>query len=202
MDLSTKIKLKTVIVLMFFVFSCNNEKEVIYDKSLKSDTNILVYNRYEYELSDIYITSDTVDWVGVIGESESTFEYNYFKEISKYQLTYMDVGNFLIKNQDTLALHFGGERLFVINENEFLVYKFLESPLTVDGCVTHFVSPRYGVLIKKSHTWRNYTELNTSFLGCKELMSVLKNENEFYTVCFKVAKELIPPMPEVDEVPE
>lgn len=201
MGLSIRIKLASVVVVIFFVFSCKDEKGVIYSQNKNDDITALVYHRYEYELSDIYVTSDTVDWIEVVGKSENTFEYDYFKEASKYQLTFKEEGNFLIKNQDTLELYLEGEKLFALNGTKFSVYKFLESPLTVDGCVTHFVSPKYGMLIKKSPAWRSYTELSTSVKDCKELISVLKNENDYYMGCFKGLNELSPPKPDLGSVP-
>lgn len=75
----------------------------------------------------------------------------------------------------------------IIKGQYFPIYKFASNPLKIDGCYTHFWTPKIGILIARSSTWRNYRKLQTNNDSINDyinlLTEVIYQDTEFYKGC-------------------
>jgi hypothetical protein len=60
---------------------------------------------------------------------------------------------------DTQQLFLAGKRYYRIEQDDFLIYKFIENKGTTDGEVSVFWSPSYGIILERTNTWKSMKKL-------------------------------------------
>lgn len=77
-------------------------------------------------------------------------------------------------------------KTFNIDE-EFKVYKYAKNPFTIDGCVTHFWTPKLGIILIRTVTWRKFQKLRTNNDSINRKIDLLTElifqDTEFYQGC-------------------
>ena len=111
-----------------------------------------------------------------------TVIYN-LKESKNYQPEYYFNG----EKAETNDFVFVSKKDYQINGQKFNVYKYARNPFAIDGCVTHFWTPKIGIIIKRSATWRNFSKLQTNDFDLNQKINLLAEliyqDTEFYKGC-------------------
>ena len=113
------------------------------------------------------------------------------KESENFQPEYIHNGE-KSKKEDFV---FVSSREYKIEGQLFNVYKYAKNPFVIDGCITQFWTPEFGIIIKRSSTWRNFSKLRTSSKVNNQkidlLFELINQDTEFYKGCYEEL-ELIP----------
>ncbi len=106
-----------------------------------------------YNLKYILNTESDIDSISYTLKEDTNFKPNYV------------VNNKYRKKED---FQFVEKNEFSINSNSFVVYKYACDAKSIDGCVTHFWTPKLGVFLIRSTTWRRMKILYST--------NIVKNE--------------------------
>lgn len=91
--------------------------------------------------------------------SKENTSYSYKNSKDSFVLIYNSLANSckaLMSNvTDTVVFESELKKYYVINGEIFNVFKFVRDKNSVDGAVTYFFSPKIGLLLIRSNTWRN-----------------------------------------------
>ncbi|NLR95185.1 hypothetical protein, partial [Flammeovirga agarivorans] len=147
--------------------------------------NFDYYLTYNYESgSEIYF--DTIYIEGYEHNLGKTSQINYRLKGKRknwqksYYLSEIKGQSKVITNETSI------EDLFLVNKKSFSilngnklknyqVYKFAEKLHTIDGCITHFWMPEFGVMLTKSVTWGSLQKLRSTEEHKDEILQRLTN---------------------------
>jgi hypothetical protein len=167
---------------------------------------LLSYYYLEYDIeccTELYLTENQVQYSNFITDSIYTLNYIFNKDsISADTITYLLKENknfepkYLIngKKKDHDIFLFANSKTFTIDK-EYKVYKYASNPFVIDGCVTHFWTPEFGVILTRSTTWSSFRKLRTNNDRISRkidlLVELIYQDTEFYKGCVEELK-LIP----------
>ncbi|MFB6320868.1 hypothetical protein [Saccharicrinis sp. FJH54] len=136
-----------------------------------------VLNDSIYSLTYIPKLIDKNDTVKIIVKESKYFQPEYFY------------------NRKKVDFEFVSSREYLIEGELFCVYKYVKNPSVIDGCVTQFWNPDFGIVIKRSSTWKDFSKLQTNSENINRIINllfdVINQDTEFYYGC-KEELELIP----------
>ena len=181
--------------------SCSFNKE----KSVRNQTNYF-FVKYDIECcTELLLDTVKVDYSVNAQDSIFILNYIYHDDLGTDSVTYKLQELDTDRNQPLFIEN--GEKyedndfIFVSMENfkikglDFKVYKYAKNPFAIDGCISHFWTPKIGIIIKRSSTWRNYSKLQTDNDSINEYIDLLTEliyqNTEFYKGCNEEL-ELIP----------
>ena len=157
-----------IVIIIGFFFGCTpkTRNQIIQVECSGNDV--------KFQKKEIYaITKE-------IRENIKNFTYTGEQSFS-YQISLNGTESWVVYNTDTIKLLEIDKRKYIINGNEYHVIKFVEHPDIIDGAYYHYVSLEVGFLIKRSVTWRRYSELiNTQEFEVNLLKSLIFNDKKFY----------------------
>ncbi|MDF1547886.1 MAG: hypothetical protein P1P88_08680 [Bacteroidales bacterium] len=188
-------KLPYILYVVFLILGCNSES----NKTLDKETNFF-YVRYDLEHDFGYGLGLYLDTVNI--------KYNVEIEDSIYAIDYLytidsitDTITYKLKESDNFKPEYllNGKKkefddfVYVAKENYLLqnqsfdIYKYASNPMTIDGCMTHFWTPKIGVILIRSTTWRNFRKLQTDNDSINSYVNILTEliyqNNEFFKGC-------------------
>ena len=92
----------------------------------------------------------------------------------------------LIENaSDTSSFYIEDEKIFTVNGVNYRVFKLVSRKVVIDGEVSYFFNTDFGVLLKKSKTWRigqvlNSEKNDTNYLPLTALLYNIFTKEGFY----------------------
>ncbi|WP_378410687.1 hypothetical protein [Rhodocytophaga aerolata] len=70
---------------------------------------------------------------------------------------------------------------------EYKVYKYSSNGAGMDGCVSHFWVPEFGIILKRNSTWRGFQKLRTNNDSINRqielLTDIIYQDQDFYRGC-------------------
>lgn len=181
-------------MLILSSFACKSDK---IDEAQKLTKFYFVNYNMEFP-SQLYLDTIKVNLDTKIQDSIYSLTYLYtndtitynLKESENYQPKYC-VKRQEVENSDFV---FVSKKVYQINGQKFEVYKYAKNPKGIDGCVTHFWTPKIGVIIKRSATWRNFSKLQTIEIDLNQKINLLAEliyqDTEFYKGCVQEQKSI------------
>lgn len=181
------------------LIGCNSK-----DKNVVDNRIDYFYVKYNLDCStELYLDTVKIYQYDCFKDSIYTLNYIYIEESKgdtiTYKLSESESSNpeYLINGK----INKHDEFIYVSRESynikgiEFKVYKYARNPFVIDGCVTHFWTPKIGIIITRSSTWRNYRKLQTNNDSINNYIDLLTEmiyqDVEFYKGCNEEF-ELIP----------
>ncbi|MFT5669009.1 MAG: hypothetical protein ACI9DK_003220 [Vicingaceae bacterium] len=186
-------KIYFISIILLFA-SCIQEKDKLTKKPVGHS-----YISYNLECCD-EVKMDT-----------SFYDYNVKVTDSLHYLLYSDINkssrvklalslnessspSYLI-NDKIKEITYVSKRTLGIEFEKFQVYKFALNPYSIDGCITVFWVPEFGIILKRSSTWKDFRKLQSSNESDNKKINLLAEliyQNEaFYKGCTKESS-LIP----------
>ncbi|NJK83032.1 MAG: hypothetical protein HC912_03665 [Saprospiraceae bacterium] len=174
------IKKEFLLIIILLTTSCSKEPKSEKTKREKNKAEIFIYRNYNVELMDemtINLSYDTF----LLKQDE--YLYRYINKDG--EVLYDFDKKVLIQDKSTIELLLKSSMSFSINGKSYAVHKYVTGYNDIDGCVTHFFSPDFGIIFQYSTTWGNYRELyqspNDELVSA--LISCMYNERDFYKGC-------------------
>ncbi|MCT4664078.1 MAG: hypothetical protein N4A45_02450 [Flavobacteriales bacterium] len=175
------------LVLFQINISCGNHNEKLDRQYSYQD-----YNFQDYD--GVVIRSFRVHFSMEIRDSVHKLRYIYEDTEKQDTITFR-----LSENSDFLPEYFSNgkksnkvfdfvsSKNYTFNGQSYQVYKYARNYLAVDGCVIYFWCPNFGIILKRSATWRNYQKLQMNQPAENEklniLVELLYQDSEFYKGC-------------------
>ncbi|PKP22521.1 MAG: hypothetical protein CVU05_03455 [Bacteroidetes bacterium HGW-Bacteroidetes-21] len=170
------------------------------EKSVEKQINYFFVKHNIESCNELTLDTVNVDFTQDIKDSIFTLNYIYHTNSVIDSVTYkLKESNsykpVLLVNNINLDFIFVAKENFQIKGIDFMVYKYAKNPFAIDGCITHFWTPKIGILTTRSATWVNYSKLLTSNDSINEYIDLLTEmifqKVEFYKGCSEEL-ELIP----------
>jgi len=142
--------------------------------------------------NEVMIDTIKIDYSICQKDSVYTLKYIYKKDSTFDTLTYTLKESTLYKpslfqNNEDQEFQYVTNMCFKYKGKIFKVYKYAKNAMAIDGCVTHFWVPEFGIILKRSTTWRNYCKLRTSSdstnIYIDFLSEMIFQNPEFYSGC-------------------
>lgn len=107
--------------------------------------------------------TDTIHFNFEVTQSEESYRLKYsFHDGNLYEYkldTGSNVNSSLFINGNSKTFKMSDFEIFEINGKRYPVYKFISNYHVDDGCISHFWSPEFGIILIKPSSWCNYKKL-------------------------------------------
>lgn len=155
-------------------------------------TQYFIYFEFCKPLSDCHVDTAKLDFKKTFTDSICTLSYTYKSHmdtiIEKYILS--ERANFsnqyIINDGEEFIfnLKFLNTGTYSINKQDFKVYKLVNNEELIDGCVDHFWSPQFGIILMRSRKWSSYRVLaienNRDYKYLEILIQLIMQDYNFF----------------------
>ncbi|ANQ52834.1 hypothetical protein MY04_5503 [Flammeovirga sp. MY04] len=183
--------MRNSLIFILFIFGCQRT-------DIKQNFSVeYFYVNYDIENSFLVNTDTTkVEFFNAKKDSIETLTYIYnqennndtvkiyLKQSQDYQPKYFTNG----LEKDNYYFVFEDSKKYIINGNNYEVFKYSKNPLIIDGCISYFWVPNFGIILKRSSTWETYQKLQTNDLQLNNNLNLLEevilSDTKFSSGCF------------------
>jgi hypothetical protein len=162
----------------------------------KSQPLTYAYLNYDIDCcTDLRLTEEAVQYTPTVTDSIYTLRYIFSTDsISADTITYILKADAVFKpqylvngeRQEHKFFTFVSTQDFTI-DRKYTVFKFASKPFAIDGCVTHFWAPEFGIILTRSATWKSFRKLKTNNDSLNKkihlLTELIYQDTKFYKGC-------------------
>ena len=187
-----KMRLRYLFIFCLILQACSPEKDFNEGTAIK-----YFYVDYHIELlTEVQLIADTIEYLVSISDSVYTLQY-----INQKDSQLSDTVSYILKQSADFEprflmsgkpdkpydLVYVDNRDFRINDKIYPVFKYASNTAAIDGCITHFWTPEFGIILTRSATWKSFSKLQTNSDSINKeinlLSEVIYQETSFYNGC-------------------
>jgi hypothetical protein len=169
-----------LIFCLIFVFSCKEKKNIVSNiDRLPNKKSFINIKKDSAFIKDYVFTKKKLQGnIIVFDYSNVNYDFSLSCDTSKMKF------QLVFSNEEPVKLQMNEQKIFIVNGVEYTLYKLTVNKGSIDGEISLFVNPQFGLILSKSNTWDSFEIIelnkeNNEHLVLGTLIYKLLNEKGF-----------------------